>query len=60
MVKALKDADDPLAGDYAKASEMAALASRMANLKGGAYPLLGKGDVNPLFAVRRTRAAIGA
>ena len=46
MVKALKDSGDALSGQYERASEMAALASRMANHKDGQFPLLGKGDTN--------------
>ena len=46
MVKALKDSGDVLSGQYERASEMAALASRMANHKDGQFPLLGKGDTN--------------
>ncbi|UVO54403.1 Eco57I restriction-modification methylase domain-containing protein [Sphingomonas sp. SUN039] len=46
MVAALKSNGDPLADQYDRASEMAALASRMANLRDGQYPLLGRGDTN--------------
>jgi hypothetical protein len=46
MVRALKDSGDILSGQYERASEMAALASRMANHKDGQFPLLGKGDTN--------------
>jgi hypothetical protein len=46
MVRALKDSGDALSGQYERASEMAALASRMANHKDGQFPLLGKGDTN--------------
>lgn len=49
MIRELEEREDPLARQFARASEMAALASRMTNLKpdkGGQYPLLGGGDVN--------------
>lgn len=60
MVRDLADAGDDLAGQYARASEMAGLAARMANAKpdkGGQYPLLGGGDVNlySLFVERAQR-----
>ncbi len=45
MIKALEDADDPLAQDYAKAAARAEAGTRMAR-KGGDYPLLSGGDVN--------------
>ena len=45
MIDALEKADDPLAQDYAKASERAEAGTRMAR-KGGDYPLLSGGDVN--------------
>ncbi|TDE34676.1 Eco57I restriction-modification methylase domain-containing protein [Antarcticimicrobium sediminis] len=45
MIKALEEAGDPLAQDYAKASERAEAGTRMAR-KGGDYPLLSGGDVN--------------
>lgn len=45
MIAALEEADDPLAQDYAKASERAEAGTRMAR-KGGDYPLLSGGDVN--------------
>ena len=45
MIKALETAGDPLATDYAKASERAEAGTRMAR-KGGDYPLLSGGDVN--------------
>ncbi len=59
MVRRLKDDGDPLAADYPRASEMAALAARMAGLdadKGGQFPLLGGGDVN-LYSLFVERAA---
>lgn len=49
MIRDLADGDAQLGAQFAHASEMAALAARMANLKaekGGQYPLLGGGDVN--------------
>ena len=46
MVKALKENGDRLSDQYGQASEMAALASRMANHKHGQFPLLGGGDTN--------------
>ena len=45
MIAALEQAGDPLAQDYALASERAAMATRMAR-RSGAYPLLSGGDVN--------------
>ena len=45
MIDALEKADDPLAQDYAKASERAEAGTCMAR-KGGDYPLLSGGDVN--------------
>ena len=45
MIADLETADDPLAQDYAKASERAEVGTRMAR-KGGDYPLLSGGDVN--------------
>ena len=45
MIAALEEADDPLAQDYAKASERAESGTRMAR-KSGDYPLLSGGDVN--------------
>ena len=45
MIADLENARDPLADGYARASEQAAAALRMAR-KGGDYPLLSKGDVN--------------
>ena len=45
MIAALEEADDPLFQDFAKASERAESATRMAR-KGGDYPLLSGGDVN--------------
>ena len=45
MIAELKKADDPLADDFARASEHAASALRMAR-KSGDYPLLSGGDVN--------------
>lgn len=45
MIAALEKAGDPLAQDYAKASERAEAGTRIAR-KGGDYPLLSAGDVN--------------
>lgn len=45
FIAALEEAGDPLARDFAKASERAESATRMAR-KGGDYPLLSGGDVN--------------
>ena len=45
LITALEQEDDPLARDYAVASERAAMAARMAR-RGGDYPLLSSGDVN--------------
>lgn len=45
MINALIKADDPLAKDYAKASERAEAGTRMAR-QGGDYPLLSGGDIN--------------
>lgn len=45
MIKALKDAGDPLFDDYQKADRRAADTMRMAR-KGGHYPLLSRGDIN--------------
>ena len=45
MIAALERASDPLAQDYAVASERAAMAARVAR-GGGDYPLLSAGDVN--------------
>ena len=45
MIAALERAGDPLAQDYALASERAAMATRMAR-RSGDYPLLSGGDVN--------------
>jgi len=45
MIDALERAVDPLAQDYAKASERAEAGARMAR-KGGDYPLLSGGDIN--------------
>ncbi len=45
LIAALQQEDDPLAQDYAVASERAAMAARIAR-KGGDYPLLSSGDVN--------------
>ncbi|WP_193743487.1 restriction endonuclease [Tateyamaria sp. ANG-S1] len=45
MIDALEKADDPLAQDYAKASERTEAGTRMAR-KGGDFPLLSGGDIN--------------
>ena len=45
MIAALEQDGDPLAQDYALASERATMATRMAR-RSGAYPLLSGGDVN--------------
>ena len=45
MIAALERAGDPLAQDYALASERAAMATRTAR-RSGAYPLLSGGDLN--------------
>ena len=45
MIAALETAGDPLGHDFAKASERAATATRMARTCGD-YPLLSRGDVN--------------
>ena len=45
MIAALERDGDPLARDYAVASERAAMAADMAR-RGGDYPLLSRGDVN--------------
>ena len=45
MIADLEKAKDPLAGDFAQASERAAAAARMAR-DSGDYPLLSGGDVN--------------
>ncbi len=45
MIAALERAADPLADDYARASERAAAATRTTR-KGGDYPLLSGGDIN--------------
>ena len=45
MIAALERDNDPLAQDYALASERAAMAARIAR-RGGDYPLLSSGDVN--------------
>ena len=45
MIAALQRAGDPLAQDFALASERAAMATRTAR-RSGAYPLLSGGDVN--------------
>ena len=45
MINELKKSGDPLAEDFAIASEMAASALRMAR-RSGDYPLLSRGDVN--------------
>lgn len=45
MITSLEKADDPLAQDFAKASERAEAGTRMAR-KGGDYPLLSGGDLN--------------
>jgi hypothetical protein len=45
MIKALKDAGDPLFDDYQKADKRAADTMRIAR-KGGHYPLLSRGDIN--------------
>ena len=45
MIAALEAAGDPLARDFARASERAASAARMAR-RGGDYPLLSGGDAN--------------
>ena len=56
LIAELEDAEDPLAHDYAVASESASLALRMART-GGDYPLLSAGDVNlySLFVERAMR-----
>ena len=45
LIADLKEADDPLAREYAQASDDASVAVRMART-GGDYPLLSGGDVN--------------
>ena len=57
MIAALEQAGDPLAQDYARASERAEAGTRMAR-KGGDYPLLSGGDVNlySLFVERAMTA----
>ena len=56
LIAKLHESDDPLARDYAYASEEAALALHMARA-GGDYPLLSGGDVNlySLFVERAMR-----
>lgn len=56
MIAALEKAKDPLALDYAKASERAEAATRMARSVGD-YPLLSGGDINlySLFVERAMR-----
>lgn len=44
-IRALQEADDPLAQEYAYAAHRAETATRVAR-KGGQYPMLSKGDVN--------------
>ena len=59
MVRELHDEGDELAEQYERASDMAGLAARMANLKAdksGQFPLLGGGDVN-LYSLFVERAA---
>ena len=58
LIAELQETHDPLARDYAYASEEAALALRMART-GGDYPLLSGGDVNlySLFIERAMRLA---
>ena len=59
MVRELRESDPDLSEAFDAASTMAALASRMANLKperGGQFPLLGHGDVN-LYSLFVERAA---
>ena len=58
LIAELQETHDPLARDYAYASEEAALALRMARA-GGDYPLLSGGDVNlySLFVERAMRLA---
>jgi len=55
MIAALERDGDPLARDYATASDRAAMAAGMAR-RGGDYPLLSRGDVNlySLFVERAT------
>lgn len=45
MIKALKDAGDPLFAEYEKADKRAADTMRVAR-KGGHFPLLSRGDIN--------------
>ncbi len=56
MIAGLKDAKDPLFGDYAKAEKRAADTLKIAR-KGGHYPLLSRGDINlySLFVERAHR-----
>ena len=56
MIAGLEQAGDPLADGFARASERAAAALRMART-GGDYPLLSRGDVNlySLFVERALR-----
>ena len=58
MIALLERAGDPLAQDYALASERAAMATRMAR-RSGDYPLLSGGDLNlySLFVERAMRLA---
>ena len=58
MIAALERERDPLAQDFAVASERAAMASRMARSSGD-YPLLSGGDVNlnSLFVERASAIA---
>ena len=58
MIVALERDGDPLAQDYAVASERAAMATRMAR-RSGDYPLLSGGDLNlySLFVERAMRLA---
>ena len=58
MIAVLESAGDPLALDFAKASERAEAATRMAR-KGGDFPLLSGGDVN-LYSLFVERAMVVA
>src|SRR5690606_38613343 len=53
MIAALRETDDPLAGEYGRAAERAAAMARVA--RGGAFPLLSAGDTN-IYALFVERA----
>ena len=57
VIEQMKQAGDPLIEAYEDASAAAEKAMTLAR-RGGDYPLLSRGDIKCVFAIRGTRAAL--